>query len=153
MSYVFCASKSTPWSGSTRSQGIPRRGSRSCARTCSPRLLYLNDLKRTFVDGNAAAGRISGYKRDEPIDRSFLKLNLLAVWDVPEAASLLAGNVPGDSTGPDEFTLIPKDGASVVVEMRPPPRIGNRRLVLGIAGDISARKRAETGLQKSDSTT
>ena len=40
---------------------------------------YLSDLKGTFVDGNAAAERITGYKRGELIGSSFLKLKLLSI--------------------------------------------------------------------------
>jgi len=110
---------------------------------------YLNDLKGTFVDGNAAAERITGYKRKELIGSSFLKLRLLSAGDLPRAASLLAKNLLGRSTGPDEFTLIRKDGVPVAVEIRTRPvRIGNRRLVLGIARDISARKHAEHELRE-----
>jgi len=112
---------------------------------------YLNDLKGTFVDGNAAAEKITGYKRDELIGSSFLKLKLLAAGDILRAASLLARNLLGHSTGPDEFTLIRKDRTKSVVEIRTHPvRIDSRRLVLGIARDISARKRAEAALQESE---
>jgi len=109
---------------------------------------YLSDLKGTFVDGNAAAERITGYKREELIHASFLKLKLLSARDLLRAASLLARNVLGQSTGPDEFTMTRKDGTPVPVEIRThPARIGNRRLVLGIARDITERKRAEMALR------
>ncbi|MBU1049387.1 PAS domain S-box protein [Candidatus Bipolaricaulota bacterium] len=111
---------------------------------------YLSDLKGTFVDGNRAAERITGYTKGELIGKSFLKLKLLSAGDLPRAASLLARNVLGRSTGPDEFTLMRKDGAPIVVEIRTHPvRIGNRRLVLAIARDISVRKRAEVALKES----
>jgi len=110
---------------------------------------YLSDLKGTFLDGNAAAERITGYKREELIDSSFLKLKLLSAGDVLRAASLLARNLLGRSTGPDEFTLTRKDGAAITVEiLTHPVRIGNRRLVLGIARDISARKKTEHELRE-----
>jgi len=111
---------------------------------------YLSDLKGTFVDGNAAAERITGYKREELMGSNFLKLKLLSAGDLPRATSLLARNVLGRSTGPDELTLIRKDGTPIVVEIRTHPvRIGGRRLILGIARDISARKRAEAAQQES----
>jgi len=117
----------------------------------APDAYYLSDLKGTFVDGNAAAERITGYKKGELIGKSFLKLKLLSAGDLPKVTSLLARNVLGRSTGPDELTLIRKDGTPVVVEIRTHPvRIGGRRLVLGIARDISARKRAEAAQQESE---
>ena len=117
----------------------------------APDAYYLSDLTGTFIDGNAAAERVTGYKREELVDSSFLKLKLLSAGDVLRAASLLARNVLGKSTGPDEFTLTRKDGAAVTVEiLTHPVRIGNRRMVLGIARDISARKQAEAALQESE---
>ena len=57
----------------------------------------------------------------------------------------------GRSTGPDELTLIRKDGTPIVVEIRTHPvRTGNRRLSLDIARDISARKRSEAALEESE---
>jgi len=115
----------------------------------APDAYYLNDLKGTFVDGNAAAERITGYMREELIGSNFLKLRLLSAGDLPRAASLLATNLLGRSTGPDEFTLARKDGTPVPVEIRTHPvRIGNRRLILGIARDVSARKKAEHELRE-----
>jgi len=110
---------------------------------------YLSDLKGTLMDGNAAAERITGYKKGELIGKSLLKLRLLSAGDVLRAASLLARNVLGQSTGPDEFTLTRKDGAAITVEISTRPvRIGKRRLVLGIARDITERKRAEHQLRE-----
>jgi len=117
----------------------------------APDAYYLNDLKGTFVDGNRAAEQITGYKRDELIGASFLKLKLLTAKDLLRASSLLARNALGHATGPDEFTLTRKDGTPVPVEIRTHPvRIGDRRLVLGIARDISKRKQAEAALQETE---
>ncbi len=110
----------------------------------APDAYYLNDLKGKFIDGNKVAEEVTGFKRDELIGRSFLELKLLSPKQIPKAAALLARNALGQPTGPDEFTLNRKDGSQVTVEIRTfPVKIGNKTLVLGIARDISERKKME----------
>jgi PAS domain S-box-containing protein len=110
----------------------------------APDAYYLNDLKGTFVDGNKAAEKITGYKRSELMGKSFLKLKLLSPKQIPKAAKLLAQNVLGKPTGPDEFTFIRKDGSRIALEISTVPmKIKGQTLVLGIARNITERKRAE----------
>jgi PAS domain S-box-containing protein len=110
---------------------------------------YLSDLKGTFIDGNRAAEAIVGYGREELIGTNFLKLKLLLPRQIPKAAALLARNLLGQPTGPDEFTLNRKDGTQVPVEISTfPIKIDGQSLVLGIARDITERKRAEEALRR-----
>lgn len=110
---------------------------------------YLSDLKGTLIHGNETAEEITGYRREELIGKSFLKLKLLSTEQMPRAAALLAKNALGKSTGPDEFTLNRKDGSTVPVEIHTyPVRIGGQCLTLGIVRDVSARKQAENVLRE-----
>ncbi len=111
----------------------------------APDAYYINDLKGNFIDGNKAAENITGYKREEFIGKSFLKLKLLSKDQLPRAAKALAKNILGKFTGPDEFTLHKKDGTSVPVEIRTHPVKfkGKKVHVLGIARDITERKKSE----------
>ncbi len=110
----------------------------------APDAIYLNDLKGTFIDGNKAAERITGYNREELIGKSFLRLKLLAPGQIKKAAKLLIKNRKGKATGPDEFNILRKDGSKIPVEIRTiPEKIGGKFLVLSIARDITDRKRAE----------
>ena len=116
----------------------------------APDAYYLNDLTGTFVDSNKAAEEMTGYKKEEMIGKNFLRLNLLPPMQIPRAAALLAKNVLGRPTGPDELTLNRKDGQQVTVEIRTfPIKIGNQALVLGIARDVTERKRTERELAAS----
>jgi PAS domain S-box-containing protein len=115
----------------------------------APDAYYLSDLRGNFTDGNKAAEEMIGYQKEEMIGKSFLKLSLLPPKQIPKAAALLAKNLLGQPTGPDEFTLRRKDGSQVVVEIRTfPIRIEGKALVLGIARDITERKQAEEALEK-----
>ncbi|MCJ7551330.1 MAG: PAS domain S-box protein, partial [Anaerolineae bacterium] len=110
---------------------------------------YLTDLKGTFIDGNKAAEEMLGYQREELIGRSFLKLNLLSVRELPRAAKGLASNMLGLGTGPEEYNLVRKDGSAVPVEIRTHPvKIKGKTVVLGIARDITERKRAQEEIHK-----
>jgi len=110
----------------------------------APEAYYLNDLKGNFVDGNKVAEEISGYKKEELIGKIFFKLKLLPPWQIPKAAALLAQNVLGRRTGPDELILNRRDGSQVVLEINTfPVKIQNQTLVLGIGRDITERKRTE----------
>ncbi len=108
----------------------------------APDAYYLNDLAGNFVDGNKAAEELTGYNRSELVRKTFLKLGLLRRRQIPKAAKLLAKNALGKPTGPDEFVLNRKDGAQASVEIRTfPVKINGQTLVLGIARDVTERKK------------
>ena len=117
----------------------------------APDACYISDLKGNFIDGNKAAERLTGYKKEELIGKSFLKLNLLSLADIPKAAKALTKNIMGKPTGPDEFVLNRKDNSKVTVQISTyPVKIKGETLVLGIARDITERKEAEKALVESE---
>jgi PAS domain S-box-containing protein len=117
----------------------------------APDAYYISDLKGNFIDGNIAAERLIGYKKEELIGKNFFKLKLLSLADMPKAAKLLAKNLRRLPTGPDEFVLNRKDNSKVIVEISTyPVKIKGRALALGIARDITERKQAEKALEESE---
>jgi len=117
----------------------------------APDAYYIHDLMGNFIDGNEAAENMLGYKKSEVIGKNFLSLKLLRLKDLPKAGKNLAKNVLGENTGPDEFTLNRKDGSLAYLEVvTHPVRIMDKKVVLGIARDISKRKIAEEELRLSE---
>jgi len=113
----------------------------------APDPYYLSDLKGNFIDGNKAAEKVIGYKKEELIGKSFLKLGLIPKSQIPKATALLAKNLLGKPTGPDEFTLNRRDDKKVILEVSTRPiKIRGKIVVLGIARDVSNRKRLEKDL-------
>ena len=113
----------------------------------APDACYLNDLTGNFVDGNHAAEDLIGYRKGELIGKSFLQVGILPLDQVGKAAALLVRNAAGFSTGPDEFTLIHKDGSQISVEILTAPlTVRGETLVLGIARDITERKKMQLEL-------
>jgi len=114
----------------------------------APDAYYLCNLKGVFVDGNRAAEGMSGYKRKELIGKSFLKLKLLPPNQIIKAAKLLAKNALKQPTGPDEFTFTRKNREKVSLEISTHPvTMNGESLILGLARDMTPRKRIEEELR------
>ena len=108
----------------------------------APDAIYLIDSEGRIVDGNKAAEKICGYSKDELIGKKFSDSNLLAKNQISLSLKIFAKNKLGIPTGPDELTLIHKNGSSVPIEIRTfPVTIENNQLTLGIARDIRERKK------------
>jgi PAS domain S-box-containing protein len=115
----------------------------------SPDAFYINDLKGRLVDGNIAAEKISGYEKRELIGRNMLSLGLLPKKYIPRAAANLLKNMRGIGTGPDEFELRSKRGDCIDVEIHTHVvTLSGKRMVLGVARDISERKRFQRELDQ-----
>jgi PAS domain S-box-containing protein/putative nucleotidyltransferase with HDIG domain len=112
---------------------------------------YISDLEGTFIDGNKAAERITGYNRSELLGKNYFKVGLLSLKDVSKAISALKKNRRGLPTKLQEFTLKRKDGTLIDVEISTYPiRINKKMYALGIARDISKRKQLERALKNSE---
>jgi PAS domain S-box-containing protein/putative nucleotidyltransferase with HDIG domain len=117
----------------------------------APDAYFLCDTKGTFIDGNLAAVALSGYRKEELIGKSFVKLHMIPRAAMPKALVLLVKDALGQPTGPDEFELKRKDGGTVYAEIRTHPvTIGGRTVILGIARDVSERKKTEEKLRESE---
>ncbi len=117
----------------------------------APDCIFIFDLKGTILHGNRAGERLTGYAWEEIKGKSFFEVPLFAPEYLPKAARLLELSAAGESTGPDEFELIGKDGSRVSVEISTCPiGRGEEVEVIAIAHDITERKKSEEALRKSE---
>jgi len=115
----------------------------------APIAYFLYDAKGIVIDENKAAEKLFGCKKEELIGKNFLKLNLLPESQIPKATKIIADNFAGRPTGPDEFSLIRKDGKEILVEITTCPiKAGGKTLSLGVAHDITDYKRVLEELKK-----
>jgi PAS domain S-box-containing protein len=113
--------------------------------------IYYNDFQGKFIYGNKKAEDIIGYKSEELLGKSFLKLELVSAEDLRKAAQLLSRNQQGEATGPDELVLKRKDGPRVIVEVTTEViNVEGEDVALGMVQDITKRKQAEEGLRSSE---
>lgn len=118
----------------------------------APDAIYLHDLKGTFIDGNKAAEKMIGYKKEEMIGKSFLNAGLISRDTIKDALKVLKDLAfTRNATDALPVTLTRKDGSTVEVEVRGFPfKSGGRTICMGIARDTSARKEAERALRESE---
>ena len=115
----------------------------------APDAIYISDVNGIFIDGNRSAEQLTGYSREELIGRNYFDLDLLSPEQFPRALELLERNIAGNPTGPDEFDLQCRDGSLKTIEICTYPLyIEGERCVLGVAHDVTGRKRAEAALNK-----
>lgn len=116
----------------------------------APDAYYLSDLDGRILDGNRAAIALLGYDRDI-LGKNLYQSGIVSRDQRAMAVRILKMNRMGLATGPDEFLLRRKDGTELVIEVSTYPiRLQEQELVLGIARDVSDRKRAEKTLKVSE---
>jgi PAS domain S-box-containing protein len=117
----------------------------------APEAIYVNDIEGIFIAGNKHTEELTGYKREELIGKNMLEVNLFPEKYFPKIIEGLKANIRGEKTGPDELELIKKDGSIIVIEnVSIPVKREGKIEVMGVARDITERKRLVRALQERD---
>ena len=115
----------------------------------APDPYYISDLNGNFINGNKAAEKLLGYDKKELIGKNFLKIKILPPSQIPKAAKYAAINQLGKPTGPNELILLTKKKEKVYVEVSTHIiEMDDKKVVLGIARDITKRKIQEKSLEE-----
>ena len=98
----------------------------------------------SLVVGNKAGQDFTGYRDSELAGKNVLDIGLISAEDIPQAGIFLKQSLNDEPTGPTEFAMHRKDGELIFAEISTHPiTLNGEKFVLGIARDISERKRDE----------
>jgi len=118
----------------------------------APDAYFITDTEGVFIELNRVAEQLSGYGREALIGKNMFELSLLPSEEFDKATELKLKSKRGEPAGPSEFAIRRGDGSRAHVEVRTYPLdMDGKTLVLGIARDITERKRAEASLVESRS--
>jgi PAS domain S-box-containing protein len=107
----------------------------------SPDAYYLADTTGKLIDVNKVAVELIGYKKEDIIGMSFLKLHILDSDEITKAARNLALNIFGKTSEPEEYLIKAKDGRRIPVEIQQKTvQADGRMLILGVIRDVSEKK-------------
>ena len=102
-----------------------------------------------LVGGNKAGQQLTGYTDGELVGKNILEIGLIAAEDLLKADRFLKRSLNGEPTGPSEFALRQKTGQPIYAEISTHPvNIKGEKFVLGIARDITDRKKEEQERKK-----
>jgi len=114
----------------------------------APDAYYLHDTNGMFIEGNRTAEALLGYKRVEVIGRNFIDAGILPANQIDKAARILRKGHKRKRAGANELTLSTRDGTEITVEVSSIPiRLEGKKVFLGIARDVTERKRLEENLR------
>jgi len=114
----------------------------------APDMIYTSDLNGNFLDANRQTEKILGYPKEELIGQSIQ--SFFSESDAYKIMNDLAEGLRGKKTGPKEYQLKTRT-AYVPVEISTfPVKVGNHFEIVGIARDLTERKKTEIALRESE---
>ncbi|MEN6391627.1 MAG: PAS domain S-box protein [Syntrophomonas sp.] len=117
----------------------------------APEAYYMSTTKGVFLDCNQMVEKLVGYHKEELIGRNFVQIGLFSLGQIMKVSSLLYKNSLGESTGPDEFVLVRKDGAKVPVEISTQViEKDGQKVLISMARDITEHKKLEIMVKRTN---
>ena len=116
-----------------------------------PDIFFAHNIEGQFTAMNKKALEISGYSRDEIIGKNILETGILPPDQIEGVIAGIKGIEDGKSGYPYEVQLVKKNGERITVDaVSFPVRRKGRLEVMGIAHDITERKKAAEALRTSE---
>jgi PAS domain S-box-containing protein len=116
----------------------------------SPNMIFINKMGRV-VYANRACRETMGFTREEFYSPEFSFLDLVAPESKSVVMASFSKHVDGLEIPPYEYSLVTKDGRRIeAIITTKLIEYGGDRAILGIVTDITARKRAEEELKRSE---
>jgi PAS domain S-box-containing protein len=112
--------------------------------------VFTLDAEGRFAFGNAAGERLTGYRREELLGRSFT--DLVAPEDLPELLGRFRRAIAGEAISPHvRAEMIRKDGSRVPIELSMANLVLDGRIIgrVGVARNITDRRHAEEQIRAS----
>jgi|GEM_PF-2457822 len=124
---------------------------RSIFENVTDTIVYV-DMKGTLLEANRKIKDIFGYAPEELIGKGFTYLDLVSPESVEEIKRTLAETVNGGAPQSIQIEIYHRDGSTIVAETSPSlmKMSDGTEGILVIIRDITAKKRAEEALQKSE---
>ena len=112
--------------------------------------VFTLDAEARFAFGNAAGERLTGYRLDELLGRSFM--DLVAPENLPELTDRFRRAIAGEAISPHVWAeMIRKDGSRVPIELSMANLVLDGHIIgrVGVARDITDRQHAEEQIRAS----
>ncbi len=110
----------------------------------APDAIFLMDFSGFFLDINNLFQEIIGKKKEAVIGKSIFELDMLSDGEIQKIIKGIELNLLGEKFGPEEILVNDTKGELIYSEISTyPVTIANETVILGVARDISERKKAE----------
>ena len=110
----------------------------------APDAIFLINLNGVFLEINHLFTTILGVNKEAVVGKSIFEIDILADEDIQKIVKAVEQSLKGVKFGPEEIIVKNKNGDLIYSEISSyPVTIENETVILGVARDISGRKKAE----------